>query len=532
MIKTVNAPLNEFIYHYHNGSSTHAWEFLGCHPEKREGKDGFVFRVWAPNAKLVSVVGDFNFWNGEDLPMQKISQGIWEGWTPYAQVGQAYKYLVTGAYGQVIHKVDPFAFRTQLVPDTSSVIWLQDQFTWGDKAWISKSARQDLQHGPMNIYEFHMGSWRRKDDGTLYTYAEIAPQLAEYVKEMGYTHVEVMPLAAYPFDPSWGYQVTNYYAPTARYGNPDQLKEFVNTLHKAGIGVILDWVPAHFPKDQYGLYEFDGTCCYELADPQMNEHPDWTTRMFDFGKPEVKSFLISCAVYWLQQFHLDGLRVDAVSSMLFLDYNRPNYKPNRYGGRENLEAIEFLRQLNAACQAVRPGILMAAEESHAFPMVTGATADGGLKGNMGWMNDTLKYVKEDPMDRKYHHDKVTFPMAYAFSENFILPLSHDEVVHGKCSLINKMPGDYFWKFANLRLLRGYQMTCPGKKLSFMGNEFGQFIEWNFKQGLDWLLLDYEMHKKMQDFSRDLNRFYLDNPPLWYDQAGADGGDECHPGDPT
>ena len=530
----MNAPLNEFIYHYHNGSSTHAWEFLGCHPEKREDKDGFVFRVWAPNAQRVSVVGDFNFWNGEDLPMQKISQGIWEGWTPYAQVGQAYKYLVTGAHGQVTHKVDPFAFRTQLVPDTSSVIWLQDQFAWGDKAWISKCARQDLQHGPMNIYEFHMGSWRRKDDGTLYTYAEIAPQLAEYVKEMGYTHVEVMPLAAYPFDPSWGYQVTNYYAPTARYGNPDQLKEFVNTLHKAGIGVILDWVPAHFPKDLYGLYEFDGTCCYELADPQMNEHPDWTTRIFDFGKPEVKSFLISCAVYWLQQFHLDGLRVDAVSSMLFLDYNRPHYKPNRYGGRENLEAIDFLRQLNAACQAVRPGILMAAEESHAFPMVTGATADGGLgfsfKWNMGWMNDTLKYLKEDPIYRKYHHDKVTFPMAYAFSENFILPLSHDEVVHGKCSLINKMPGDYFWKFANLRLLRGYQMTCPGKKLSFMGTEFGQFIEWDFKQGLDWLLLDYEMHKKMQDFSRDLNRFYLDNPPLWYDDQSWNGYQWVQPDD--
>ena len=530
----MNAPLNEFIYHYHNGSSTHAWEFLGCHPEKREDKDGFVFRVWAPNAQRVSVVGDFNFWNGEDLPMQKISQGIWEGWTPYAQVGQAYKYLVTGAHGQVTHKVDPFAFRTQLVPDTSSVIWLQDQFAWGDKAWISKCARRDLQHGPMNIYEFHMGSWRRKDDGTLYTYAEIAPQLAEYVKEMGYTHVEVMPLAAYPFDPSWGYQVTNYYAPTARYGNPDQLKEFVNTLHKAGIGVILDWVPAHFPKDLYGLYEFDGTCCYELADPEMNEHPDWTTRIFDFGKPEVKSFLISCAVYWLQQFHLDGLRVDAVSSMLFLDYNRPNYKPNRYGGRENLEAIDFLRQLNTACQAVRPGILMAAEESHAFPMVTGAEADGGLgfnfKWNMGWMNDTLKYLKEDPIYRKYHHDKVTFPMAYAFSENFILPLSHDEVVHGKCSLINKMPGDYFWKFANLRLLRGYQMTCPGKKLSFMGNEFGQFIEWNFKQGLDWLLLDYEMHKKMQDFSRDLNRFYLDNPPLWYDDQSWNGYQWVQPDD--
>ncbi len=527
-------PISEFIYHYHNGSSTHAWEFLGCHPEIREGEKGFVFRVWAPNAQKVAVVGDFNFWNGEDLLMQKISQGIWEGWTPHAAEGQAYKYLVTGADGQQVHKADPCAYRTQLIPETSSVIWLQDQYTWGDKAWLSKMAKQDLLKTPINIYEFHMGSWKRKEDGSLYTYAEIAPQLAQYVKEMGFTHVEVMPLAAYPFDPSWGYQVTNYYAPTARYGNPNELKEFVNTLHKAGIGVILDWVPAHFPKDLYGLYQFDGTCCYELSDPMMNEHPDWTTRIFDFGKPEVKSFLISCAVYWLKEFHLDGLRVDAVSSMLFLDYNRPNYKPNKFDGRENLEAIAFLRQLNEACQNVRPGILMAAEESHAFPMVTGAPADGGLgftfKWNMGWMNDTLKYLKEDPIYRKYHHDKMTFPMAYAFSENFILPLSHDEVVHGKYSLINKMPGDYFWKFANLRLLRGYQMTTPGKKLSFMGNEFGQFIEWNHSQGLDWLLLDYEMHQKMLAYTRDLNRFYRENPALWIDDGSWNGYQWIQPDD--
>ena len=532
----MNSPLRDFIYHYHNGSSTYAWEFMGCHPEQRDGVDGFAFRVWAPNARHVAVVGDFNFWNGEDLPMQKISQGIWEAWSPHAKVGQAYKYLVTTAHGEVVHKADPYAFRTQLVPQTSSVIWLQDQYHWGDKAWFSKAAKQQLLRAPINIYEFHMGSWRRKDDGTLYTYAEIAPQLAAYVKEMGYTHVELMPLAAYPFDPSWGYQVTNYYAPTARYGNPDELKVFVDTLHKAGIGVILDWVPAHFPKDSYGLYEFDGTCCYELNDPQMNEHPDWTTRIFDFGKPEVKSFLISCAVYWLKEFHLDGLRVDAVSSMLFLDYNRSNYKPNRYGGRENLEAIEFLRQLNTACQLVRPGILMAAEESHAFPMVTGAQADGGLgftfKWNMGWMNDTLKYLKEDPIYRKYHHDKLTFPMAYAFSENFILPLSHDEVVHGKFSLINKMPGDYFWKFANLRLLRGYQMTTPGKKLSFMGNEFGQFIEWNHAQGLDWLLLDYDMHQKMLQYSKDLNQLYLSNPALWYDDQSWNGYQWIEPDDPS
>ena len=527
--------MNDFIYHYHNGSSTHAWEFMGCHPEQRDGQSGFAFRVWAPNAQHVAVVGDFNFWNGEDLPMHKISQGIWEGWTPHAKEGQAYKYLVTNVHGQQVHKADPFAFRTQLVPQTSSVIWRQDQYAWGDKTWLSKAGKRELLRSPMNIYEFHMGSWRRKDDGTLYTYAEVAPQLAAYVKEMGFTHVELMPLAAYPYDPSWGYQVTNYYAPTARYGNPDELKAFVDTLHKSGIGVILDWVPAHFPKDLYGLYEFDGTCCYELSDPQMNEHPDWTTRIFDFGKPEVKSFLISCAVYWLKEFHLDGLRVDAVSSMLFLDYNRPNYKPNRFGGRENLEAIVFLRELNATCIGLRPGILMAAEESHAFPMVTGAAADGGLgftfKWNMGWMNDTLKYLKEDPIYRKFHHDKMTFPMAYAFSENFILPLSHDEVVHGKFSLINKMPGDYFWKFANLRLLRGYQMTCPGKKLSFMGNEFGQFIEWNHAHGLDWLLLDYDMHQKMQQYTKDLNELYLESPMLWYDDQSWNGYQWIQPDDP-
>ena len=526
--------LSDFIYHFHNGSSTHAFEHMGCHPETRDGVDGYVFRVWAPNAQRVSVVGDFNFWNGEDLPMRKISGGIWEAWSPNAQEGQAYKFLVVGAHGQAVHKVDPYAYRTQLVPDTSSVIWRQDNYTWHDKAWFARNGRKDPLKSPINIYEFHMGSWKRKEDGTRYTYAELGPMVAEYVKEMGFTHVEVMPLAAYPFDPSWGYQVTNYYAPTARYGNPDDLKVFVDTLHQAGIGVLLDWVPAHFPKDLYGLYEFDGTCCYELSDPMMNEHPDWTTRIFDFGRNEVKSFLISCAVYWLKEFHFDGLRVDAVSSMVYLDYSRANYKPNKYGGRENLEGIEFLRQVNTACFAVRKGIIMAAEESHAFPMVTGPAYDGGLgflfKWNMGWMNDTLKYMKADPVYRKYNHDRMTFPMAYAFSENFILPLSHDEVVHGKYSLINKMPGDYFWKFANLRLLRGYQMTMPGKKLSFMGNEFGQFIEWNHAQGLDWLLLDYDMHQKMLQFTKDLNQFYLDNPCLWTEDGSWDGYKWVQPDD--
>ncbi len=530
----MSLPISEFIYHFHNGSSTHAFEHMGCHPEQRDGVAGFVFRVWAPNAQKVSVVGDFNFWNGNDLPMHKISQGIWEAWSPNPQVGQSYKYLVTGPWGNTVHKADPYAYRAQLAPETSSVIWLQDNFKWHDNLWFAQQARRDVLHSPMNIYELHLGSWRRRWDGTTHTYAELADQLAGYVKDLGFTHVEFMPLATYPFDPSWGYQVTGYYAPTARYGDPDELKQLIDALHRAGIGVLLDWVPAHFPKDIYGLYEFDGTCCYELSDPEMNEHPDWTTRIFDFGKPEVKSFLISNAIYWLKQFHIDGLRVDAVSSMLYLDYSRANYKPNKYGGRENLEAIDFIRQLNQACFAVRKGTIMVAEESHAFPMVTWRPEDGGLgfnfKWNMGWMNDTLKYFKEDPINRKYHHDKMTFSMAYAFAENFVLPLSHDEVVHMKGSLIEKQPGDYFWKFAGLRLLRGYQMVQPGKKLLFMGGEIGQFREWKYDEALDWTVLDYEMHQKLVAYNRDLNRFYKENSPLWADDGSWEGYQWIQPDD--
>ncbi len=624
---------NDFIYHYHNGSSTHAFEFLGCHPETRDGVAGFVFRVWAPNARSVSVVGDFNFWNGDDLPMTKISQSIWQAWSPHPKYGCAYKYLVVGANGQAVHKADPVGFDVCAAPDTSSKIWQAGAYKWGDSLYLARTARRDPLKSPMNIYEMHMGSWKKKEDGTYYTYREIAQDLAQYVKDMGFTHVELMPLAEYPYDPSWGYQVTHYFAPTARYGTPDDLKFLVDTLHKHGIGVLLDWVPAHFPKDLYGLYEFDGSPCYEYSDPIMSEHPDWGTRVFDFGKTEVKSFLISCAVYWLKEYHFDGLRVDAVSSMLYLDYSRPNYRPNKYGGRENLEAIEFVKQLNTACFAARKGLIMAAEESHAFPMVTWPVDKGGLgfnlkwnmgwmndtlkymsmdpiyrkyhhdkltfsmayafsesfvlplshdevvhgkcslvnkmpgdyfcfavrkgiimaaeeshafpmvtwpvdkgglgfnlKWNMGWMNDTLKYMSMDPIYRKYHHDKLTFSMAYAFSESFVLPLSHDEVVHGKCSLVNKMPGDYFWKFAHLRLLRGYQMTMPGKKLLMMGSEFGQFIEWNFNQGLDWLLLDYDMHKKVQAYTRDLNAFYKANETLWSDDGSWDGYQWIQPDD--
>lgn len=526
--------LRSFLDEYHSGSAIRAYTHLGCHPEARNGVDGFVFRVWAPNAQNVYVVGDFNFWNPQDLPMEKISQGVWEAWSPNPTEGGAYKYLVQHWNGQAVYKADPVGFRSCRAPDTSSVISVYNRYSWNDALWFARSARRSPLNAPINIYEMHLGSWRKKEDGSYYSYVEIAPLLAKYVKSMGYTHVELMPLSEYPFDPSWGYQVTGYYAPTSRYGSPEELMFLVDTLHRAGVGVILDWVPAHFPKDEYGLYEFDGSCTYEVSDPTMNEHPDWTTRIFDFGRPEVKSFLISNAVYWLEVFHIDGLRVDAVSSMLYLDYNRANYKPNRYGGRENLEAIDFLRQLNRACFSVRRSVIMAAEEATAFPMVTKPDFDGGLgflfKWNMGWMNDTLKYMEEDPLYRKYKHNMLTFSMAYAFSENFVLPLSHDEVVHGKCSLINKMPGDYFWKFAGLRLLLGYQMAHPGKKLSFMGNEFGQFIEWNFKQALDWLLLDYEMHKKTQVFTRELNYFYLEHDQLWSNDLSWDGYQWIQPDD--
>lgn len=526
--------LRAFLDAYHNGSAIRAYRYLGCHPEIRKGVEGFVFRVWAPNAQAVSVAGDFNFWNTGDLPMRKISPGVWEAWSANPREGNAYKFLVRHWDGKCVYKADPVGFRVCRAPDTSSVISVYGRYKWHDRAWFSKTARRSPLESPVNIYEIHLGSWRRKEDGSLYSYAELAPVLASYVKNMGYTHVELMPLSEYPYDPSWGYQVTGYYAPTSRYGTPEELMFLVDTLHQAGIGVILDWVPAHFPKDEYGLYEFDGTCTYELNDPTMNEHPDWHTRIFDFGRPEVKSFLISNAVYWLELFHIDGLRVDAVSSLLYLDYNRPNYKPNRYGGRENLEAIEFLRQLNRACFSVRKHTIMIAEESTAFPLVTKPDFDGGLgflfKWNMGWMNDTLCYFQEDPIYRKYKHDKLTFSMSYAFSENYILPLSHDEVVYGKGSLINKMPGDYFWKFANVRLLRGYQMAHPGKKLCFMGGEFGQFIEWNFQQGLDWMLLDYDMHLKLQAYNRELNRFYLNHDALWSDDGSWAGYQWIQPDD--
>ncbi len=514
--------LQHFLEQFHTTGCADAFRYMGCH----FADGGAVFRVWAPKAESVSVVGDFNFWNEQDLPMQKISDGVWETFSVYAQPGGAYKYCVTGQNGRKVYKTDPYGTRCKALPDTSSVLEPPDSFVWHDGAYRARRKKQNALNRPLNIYEVHAGSWKRHADGSAYSWDDLTAELIPYVKDMGYTHIELLPIMEYPYDPSWGYQVTCYYAPTHRYGTPEQLMRFVDECHRQSLGVILDWVPAHFPKDENGLYEFDGACCYELSDPMMNEHPDWTTRIFDYGKPEVRSFLVSNACYWLERFHVDGIRVDAVASMLYLDYNRQVYKPNRFGGKENLEAIEFLRELNNAAFRVNPAVMMIAEESTAFPLVTKPDYVGGLgflfKWNMGWMNDMLRYMSLDPLYRKGDHNALTFSMTYAFSENFVLPLSHDEVVHGKCSLIGKMPGNYDDKFANLRVFYAYQMAHPGKKLNFMGNELAQFIEWNYTQGLDWVLLDYDRHRQMQAFVRELNHFYLEHPQLWENDSDWDG----------
>ena len=514
--------LQHFLEQFHTTGCADAFRYMGCH----FADGGAVFRVWAPKAESVSVVGDFNFWNEQDLPMQKISDGVWEAFSVYAQPGGAYKYCVTGQNGRKVYKTDPYGTRCKALPDTSSVLEPPDSFVWHDGAYRAHRKKQNALNRPLNIYEVHAGSWKRHADGSAYSWDDLTAELIPYVKDMGYTHIELLPIMEYPYDPSWGYQVTCYYAPTHRYGTPEQLMRFVDECHRQRLGVILDWVPAHFPKDENGLYEFDGACCYELSDPMMNEHPDWTTRIFDYGKPEVRSFLVSNACYWLERFHVDGIRVDAVASMLYLDYNRQVYKPNRFGGKENLEAIEFLRELNNAAFRVNPAVMMIAEESTAFPLVTKPDYVGGLgflfKWNMGWMNDMLRYMSLDPLYRKGDHNALTFSMTYAFSENFVLPLSHDEVVHGKCSLIGKMPGNYDDKFANLRVFYAYQMAHPGKKLNFMGNELAQFIEWNYTQGLDWVLLDYDRHRQMQAFVRELNHFYLEHPQLWENDSDWDG----------
>ena len=522
MDKTLAAQLKAF----QSGENRRAFAILGCHRAVREEHAGYLFRVWAPNAKAVSVVGDFNFWNLEDLPMTMIGYGVWEAFSVYAQEGQAYKYAVTAQNGNTVMKMDPYGTQCCALPETSSRVCSLEGFVWHDAAYRRQVAKTKSLESPLNIYEVHAGSWKRHEDGTHLNFVELGRELAPYCKDMGYTHIELLPIMEHPYEPSWGYQVTGYYAPTHRFGTPQQLMEFVDICHQNGLGVILDWVPAHFPKDLYGLYEFDGTCCYELQDPLMREHAEWGTRIFDYGRGEVASFLISNVIFWLEQYHVDGIRVDAVASMLYLDYNRREYHPNRYGGKENLEAIDFLRKLNAAAFEEFPSVLMIAEESTAFPMITKPGFDGGLgflyKWNMGWMNDMLQYMSMDPLWRKGSHNNLTFTMTYAYSENFILPISHDEVVYGKCSMLNKMPGSYDEKFANLRTFYGFMAAHPGKKLSFMGNEFAQFDEWKYASGLDWQLLGYERHQQMQDFVKTLNHFYLDHPAFWQNDTDWTG----------
>ena len=516
------------------GRHEQLWQALGAHFIEQKDTlgdtSGVSFKVWAPNAQAVRVVGDFNSWDGTCYPMRSMGgTGIWELFIPGVKPGAMYKFQILTKAGNWITKIDPMARRTEVPPATSSVVEVSD-YKWRDKDWMNQRARTDALKSPMSIYELHLGSWRGPKN-----YRDLAPELIGHVKYLGFTHVEFMPLAEHPFGGSWGYQVTGYYAPTSRFGTPDDLRFLIDELHNAGIGVILDWVPAHFPKDEWALAKYDGEAIYEDADPRRGDHPDWGTHVFNFGRTEVRNFLVANASYWLEEFHIDALRVDAVASMLYLDYSREDseWLPNIHGGRENLDAIKFLQETNATAYRRNPGIIMIAEESTAFQGVSAPTDFGGLgfgfKWNMGWMHDSLEYIQRDPAFRKYHHGEITFSMLYAYDEKFVLPISHDEVVHGKGSLLARMPGDHWQKLANMRAYLAFMWTHPGKKLLFMGQEFAQPSEWSESRDLDWWLLDHHPHRGMQQLVSDMNKLYVENPSLWeldHDHAGfqwIDGG---------
>ncbi|MGN0967988.1 MAG: 1,4-alpha-glucan branching protein GlgB [Oscillospiraceae bacterium] len=524
-------------------SDNRLWRRMGSHPDVRDGQEGYLFRVWAPHARQVALMGDFNGWDSSALPMERVPDGVWELFVPGLKQYDAYKYAIHTQDGRVLAKADPYAFHAETRPGTASKCYDLSGYAWGDKPWLTWRARHLVYDSPLNIYEVHLGSWRRTGEGEFLSYREIARWLVPYVKEMGYTHVELLPVTEHPLDASWGYQCTGYFAATSRFGTPHDFMYLVDELHRAGVGVILDWVPAHFPKDAFGLYEFDGQPLYEYADPRKGEHADWGTRVFDYGRGEVQDFLIASALFWLEEYHIDGLRVDAVASMLYLDYGRQDgqWVPNRYGGHENLEAVDFLRRLNEAVFAAHPDALMIAEESTAWPKVSHPTYDGGLgfnlKWNMGWMNDICHYIKMDPYFRQFNHKDITFSLMYAFSENFVLPLSHDEIVHMKGSLLNKMPGTDPEKYAGVRAFYTYMLTHPGKKLLMMGSEFGQWNEWHFEQSLDWHLLeqqdeDGERHRQLQRFFKAANALYLSSPQLWQQDFSWEGFRWICPDDAT
>jgi len=508
------------LYLLGEGRHFEAWKVLGARLKTNDGVDGCLFAVWAPAVQRVSVVGDFNDWDGRRHPMRcRGTSGMWELFIPGLDAGHAYKYEILGQHGQLARKTDPYARQMFLRPETTSRVPEDTVYAWQDSAWIDARARFDWQHRPISVYELHPGSWRRHADGSFYTWGELISELIPYVQDLGYTHIELMPVAEHPLDASWGYQVSGYYAPTARFGSPDDFRAFVDACHQADIGVLLDWVPAHFPKDDFALARFTGEPVYEHADPRRGEHQDWGTLIFDFGRNEVRNFLVANALYWLDEFHIDGLRVDAVASMLYLDYSRKpgEWLPNQYGGRENIEAIHFLREMNTEVHGRFPGVLTIAEESTAWPAVSRPVELGGLgfsmKWNMGWMNDSLDYIEKEPIYRKYQHNQLTFSQMYAWTENFVLPLSHDEVVHLKKSLLDKMPGDTWQRFANLRLFYAWQYAHPGKKLLFMGSEFGQWNEWKESGQLDWVLLSFPAHDGIRSLLRDLNHLYRNDAAL-------------------